>query len=108
MRDVQSVPLFSSHIMHISISFLGDYKPLHIECEDIHKGRRELLKRCDIPEVRDSFKRISGEFARSQACSSLAVNTSTYCVGIFDYKRDNWLDSITEKIPLHPLLKYYV
>ena len=56
----------------------------------------------------DSFKRISGEFARSQACSSLAVNASTYCVGIFDYKRDNWLDSITEKMPLHPLLKYYV
>ena len=92
--------------MHISISFLGEYKPLHIECGSIHEGRRELLKRCEILEVRESFKRIAGEFARSQSCSSLAVNASTYCVGIFDYERDNWLDSITEKMPLHPLIRY--
>jgi len=94
------------NIMHISISFLGEFKPLHIECENIHKGRREFLKRCHIPQVRDSFKRIAGEFARSKNCSSLAVNASTYCVGIFDYKRDNWLDSITEKMPLHSEIVY--
>ena len=92
--------------MHISLTFLGEFKPLHLACDDIHKGRREFLKRCDIPEVRDSFKRIAGEFARSQNCSSLAVNSSSYCVGVFDYNRDNWLDSITEKMPLHPQVKY--
>lgn len=92
--------------MHISISFLGEFKPLHINCDNIYKGRREFFKRCDIPEIQESFKRIAKEFTHSQGCSSLAVTSCNWCVGIFDYERDNWLDSITENMPLHPLLKY--
>jgi len=95
---------------HISIAFLGEFRPLHVEAEDLKAARKQFLSRCQSPEILERFHSVWKSFQNDRragvgiesACSSCCRMALT----IADYPRDPWLDSLTESMPPHPQLTY--
>jgi hypothetical protein len=95
---------------HITIAFLGEYRPLHIEAEDLKQARKLFLARCQSPEILERFQSVWKSFQSDKragigiesACSSCCRMALT----IAERARDPWLDSLTDSMPLHPQLSY--
>lgn len=95
---------------HISIAFLGEFRPLHIEAASLKDARREFLKRCKSSEILERFSKCWKDFQsdkrRGLGIESISSDCSRLSVRIGDYPRDSWLDSVTASFPVHPELIY--
>jgi hypothetical protein len=95
---------------HISIAFLGEFRPLHIEADDLKQARKLFLARCQSPEILERFQSVWKSFQSDKRAGigieSACCSCSRLSVRIAEHPRDAWLDSLTESMPRHPELSY--
>lgn len=118
-RGTRAITIYFKHMKtdtharkntYISVAFLGEYRPLHIEAEDLKQARKEFLSRCHSPEILERFQSVWKSFqADKRAGISIESACSSCCrlsVTIAEHPRDHWLDSVTASMPPHPRLSY--
>jgi hypothetical protein len=94
---------------HISISFFGEYRPLHVEGEDLAACYKTAIRK--LPEsiagkLRDLFKDFTRQRKAGISLVSSCLEAHTVAVRVADYPRDPWLDEITATMPPHPEIQY--
>ena len=95
---------------HISISFAGDYRPLHIESQEMADCVKSAIARCNDEPIKRDLQRLWVDWKRHAkkglSCASLGADASRYSVVMRRGQRDPWLDRLTGKFPQNPQIKY--
>ena len=95
---------------HVTIAFCGNFRPLHVESETIADAVKDALKRIACPAIGKTLKTLHKDMERQRKAGigivSACSEHGAVSVRIADYHRDNWLDSLTNEMPLNPLISY--
>jgi hypothetical protein len=95
---------------HISVAFLGEYRPLHIEADDLKQARKLFLARCQSQEILERFQSVWKSFQHDKRAGIGIESACSSCcrlsVRVAEHPRDAWLDSLTDSMPPHPQLSY--
>lgn len=95
---------------HVTIAFCGNFRPLHIEAWTIAEAVKEAARRISCPAIGKTLQTLQKDFTRQREAGigivSACSEHGAVSVRIADYPRDNWLDSITNEMPLNPLISY--
>lgn len=95
---------------HITIAFYGDFRPVHFEAETVGDCAKQVRKACTDQEIiarMDSLLKTWKRYRKAGiSCTSICSEYGGASVSLLEGKRDTWLDSITEKMPLNPQIKY--
>lgn len=95
---------------HVTIAFCGNFRPLHVEAETIVEAVKEAARRISCPAIGKTLQTLHKDFTGQMEAGigivSACSERGTVSVRIADYSRDNWLDSLTNEMPLNPLISY--
>lgn len=90
---------------HVSIAFMGEFRPIHVEAETLESAVSAIKARVTGQPL-EMLADLWRDFARQREAGISIVSASSeygrVSVLIRDYKRDPWLDSITENFPVSP------
>lgn len=95
---------------HLSVSFLGRYKPAHWQGETLAECKHKAL--ADINDV--YLKDVIGQVHRSMndryfrpvSFSAEGYTPSPYVVSMAKRPRETFLDESVKDLPLHPRISY--
>ena len=95
---------------HITIAFYGTFRPFSVEAETIDEAVKSAAKRISCPDIKATLKKLLRDFQRQHKAGVSLASSSMHiggaCVGIANYPRDPWLDSVTDSMPPNPLISY--
>jgi len=90
---------------HISVAFMGEFRPIHAEAETLEAAVSAIKERVTGQPL-EMLADLWRDFTRQRKAGISIVSASSehgrVSVSIRDYKRDTWLDSITENFPVSP------
>ena len=96
---------------YASIAFKGQFKPIHSEAETIEKAVSNLVCRLACDDLKTRLKDLKKDLTRQRKSGLGIVEASSddsyVAITIADYPRNNWLDSLTDSMPEHPLVTYF-
>ena len=95
---------------HVTIAFCGNFRPLHVEAETIAEAVKDALKRISCPAIAETLKALHKDMDRQRKAGISIVSAcsehGTVSARIADYPRNPWLGSVTDSMPLNPLISY--
>ena len=95
---------------HVTIAFYGNFRPLHVESETIAEAVKSAAKRISCPDIKATLRKLLRDSQRQHkagvSLASSSMHIGGVCVGIANYPRNPWLDSVTDSMPLNPLISY--
>jgi hypothetical protein len=97
---------------YASIEFKGQFRPIHSEAGTIEEAVLNLVKRLTCDDLKARLKELKKDFTRQKESGLGIVRASSegnhVAITIADYPRNNWLDSLTDSMPNHPLVNYFL
>ena len=94
----------------MSISFYGNYRPLHLPACDLATLKRYLKTKVMDGAILEAALKVIKDFERQRKAGISIVSAGSeghgLAIGIRKGQRDTWLDEITDKMEMHPQLNY--